>query len=348
MQRKLLIFTHLFLIFTITNSCLYGRNKTLNICRTDGVHYTTDPDPTSGLYPDISLWTFNGGDVSSSNSLIVDVFYNTAGQYKTYAYTKFTSTGDENFDTFTIIVKDWPPPAFYFPKDTGYCQGTPFSITLSGPTFNYLEYLWSTGETTQSITINTLGTYSLDLTISADTRKCFTSKNTVNITEYPIPTVNLGNDKTMCQNQTIVLDAKGTGTKYLWKPNGEVTKQITATLPGIYSVEVSNSFNCKATDDIELIDSCPHIVYIPDAVSPNSDLLNDVFVKIWNFTPKDYTFAIYDRWGELLFETNDINAGWNCKVNDELVQQDIYVYKITYVDTDKKFYELRGTFFVVR
>lgn len=349
MRIHLIILIRVFILLLLTTNSLYSRNRTLNICRADGVQYKTDPDPTTLLYPDIIQWTFTGGDISSSTARNPAVTYNTAGQFKSYFYSKFTSTGDENYDTFTINVLDWPPPPFYFPKDTGYCQGTPFSITLSGPSFSHLEYLWSTGATSQSITVNTLGTFTLDLTIKSDLGVCFSSKKTVNITEYPSPTVNLGADKTMCQNQSLILDAKGSaGYKYLWKPNGEVTRTITATLPGIYSVEVTNSDNCKATDDIELIDSCPHIIYIPDAVSPNADLLNDVFVKVWNFTPKDYTFSIYDRWGELLFETNDINAAWDCKVNSVLVQQDIYVYKITYVDTDKKYYQLRGTFFVVR
>jgi gliding motility-associated-like protein len=82
--------------------------------------------------------------------------------------------------------------------------------------------------------------------------------------------------------------------------------------------------------------------------NPNEDRLNDLFIKVWNFTPKDYKFTIYNRWGELLFETLDINAGWDCKFKGDLVQQDVYIYKITYYDTDKKWYEMRGTFFVVR
>ena len=102
------------------------------------------------------------------------------------------------------------------------------------------------------------------------------------------------------------------------------------------------------SDQIEFKDSCPHYVFVPNAVSPNEDRLNDLFTKVWNFTPKDYKFTIFNRWGELLFETLDINAGWDCKFKGDLVEQDVYVYKITYYDTDKKWYEIRGTFFVVR
>ncbi len=97
-----------------------------------------------------------------------------------------------------------------------------------------------------------------------------------------------------------------------------------------------------------MIDSCPHLIFIPDAVSPNADLLNDVFDKTWNFTPSEYTFRIFNRWGQMLFETTDMKKPWDCKVNNELVQQDVYVYDISYFDSDKKWYHYRGTFTVIR
>ncbi len=326
--------------------------KTVTICKDDGVRFITYPDPTTGAYPDVVLWSILGGDITSSNLLTTNpVYYHTAGQFKTYNVSTFTSTGQTQYDTFTIIVRDWPIPAFYFPKDTGYCSGNTFALTLNTTSFTGIKYEWSTGEVTPSIVANNIGKYWVKITIPSDskTRTCDSVYKEVNITQYPSPTVNLGQDKTMCQNQSIVLVAQGgAGYQYLWTPTGEVTKQITATLPGTYTVQVTTPDNCTATDQIELIDSCPHLVFIPNAVSPNADLLNDVFVKLWNFTPKEYTFSIYNRWGELLFETKDINAGWDCKVNGALVQQDVYVYKINYLDNDKKWYELRGTFFVVR
>lgn len=318
------------------------------LCLGDNLAFRyTDKEPP----PDTSIawkWDIQGGTISSSNARQTPfVDYNTVGVFYTFAEATFKN-GSIQKDTFIIHVMA-PIPAFYFPTDTGYCSGTQFSLTLNTIIFPNVVYNWSTGEKTPSILITTPGNYSVNLKIQGTYKTCSDVNKNITVNQYPTPTVSLGADKTMCQNQSLILDAKGSaGYKYLWKPNGEVTRTITATLPGIYTVEVTNSDNCKATDDIELIDSCPHIVYIPDAVSPNADLLNDAFVKVWNFTPKDYTFSIYDRWGELIFETTDINAGWNCKVNDELVQQDIYVYKITYVDTDKKYYQLRGTFFVVR
>lgn len=319
---------------------------TLYICKDMCINYTNVT--TQGIAV-AWQWTFQGSSTPSSTlQNPPNICYPTAGIFKTTVKTTFQDNSDSTDDVM-IVVYDHPIPSFPFPKDTGYCQGNTLPLVLNTTTFPGLTYKWSTGATSQSISVNTQGTYWVDLVIRAGNLTCDSVRKQLTITEYPTPTVYLGQDKTMCQNQVITLDAGGgAGTTYLWSPTNEATKTINASLPGIYIVVITNQFGCTASDQIELVDSCPHFVFVPNAVSPNADRLNDLFVKVWNFTPKDYTFSIYNRWGELLFETNDINAGWDCTSNNVPVQQDVYVYKITYFDNDKKWYELRGTFFVVR
>lgn len=319
---------------------------TLFICKNSCIIYTNTI--TSGT-PIAWQWTFQGGNPGSSNDQNPQpVCYPNAGVFLTTIRTTFDDNSDTT-DQVHVVVYDWPIPDFSFPKDTGYCEGSSFPLTLNTTSFPGLRYEWSNGSKSSSITANSPGKYWVNLIVRAGNVTCDSVYKEVNITQYPNPTVYLGQDKLMCQNQNIPLDAgAGQGWNYLWQPGNEVTRSINVNLPGVYSVEVTNAFGCKATDEVVFKDSCPHYVFVPNAVSPNADRLNDLFVKVWNFTPAEYTFRIYNRWGEQLFETNDPDAGWDCKVNDELVQQDIYVYKITYFDTDKKWYELRGTFYVVR
>ncbi len=321
-----------------------------SICREDGLIYF--PDTVGGKpVPDEILWTFEGGDQQFSTKITTDpVYYPTAGVFKTYARNTFYSPASVSYDTFTITVFDRPINKFHFPKDTGYCAGIGASVTLNTTAFPNLTYLWNTNATTPSITVNTPGLYSVYLKVEAQNNNiCDTITKYVMVREYPSPVFTLGQDRTMCQNQTITLSGPtGTGYTYQWLPNNEITRSINVNIPGIYTLRTTTGDGCFAEDDIELIDSCPHYVFVPNAVSPNEDRLNDLFVKVWNFTPKDYVFSIYNRWGELLYESNDLNSGWDCKVNGELVCQDIYVYKITYFDSDKKWYEMRGTFYVVR
>ncbi len=319
---------------------------TLFICKDMCINYTNVT--TQGIAV-AWQWTFQGASTPSSTlQNPPNICYPTSGIFKTTVKTTFQD-GSDSTDDVMIVVYDHPIPTFPFPKDTGYCQGNTLPLVLNTTTFPGLTYQWSTGSKSQSISVNSQGTYWVDLVIRAGNLTCDSIRKQLTITEYPKPSVYLGQDKTMCQNQIITLDAGGgSGMTYQWSPTNESTQTINATLPGIYIVTITNQYGCQATDQIELIDSCPHFVFMPNAVSPNADRLNDLFVKVWNFTPKDYTFSIYNRWGELLFESTDINAGWDCTFNNVPVQQDVYVYKITYFDNDKKWYELRGTFFVVR
>jgi gliding motility-associated-like protein len=344
MKKNLLKISIFFLFFTAFSSKAFDVD-TLYFCKGRSVNYKSVA--TSGVAV-AWQWTFQGANPGSSNQQNPSgIQYNNAGLFRTTIKTTFDD-GSDTTDGVWVLVYDWPITSFSF-KDTGYCVGSNVPVTLTTVSYPGVKFYWSTGAKSSSITVNSPGKYTVDVVLRTNNDLCDSVHKEVNITEYPKPSVNLGQDKTMCQNQYITVDA-GTGPnyRYLWAPNGEVTRTISVSLPGIYKVTISTDKGCTAEDEIEMIDSCPHFVYVPNAVSPNEDMLNDLFVKVWNFTPKDYTMLILNRWGEILFETNDVTAGWDCKVNGDPVCQDIYVYKITYFDNNKKWYEMRGTFFVVR
>ncbi len=81
-----------------------------------------------------------------------------------------------------------------------------------------------------------------------------------------------------------------------------------------YYVEVADSQGCHKTDSVIVVvlkKPCEDAnIYIPNAFSPNSDGKNDVLYVRGNYTTNLY-FAVYDRWGQKMFETRDINKGWD-------------------------------------
>ena len=69
--------------------------------------------------------------------------------------------------------------------------------------------------------------------------------------------------------------------------------------------------------------------FVPNAFSPNGDGVNDVFKAYFNDDdPLVYDFSVFDRWGEQLFHTSKVDAGWNGRVGGDLVQPDVYVWHI--------------------
>ncbi|MDQ2180868.1 hypothetical protein M0051_19540, partial [Marinifilum sp. D714] len=109
------------------------------------------------------------------------------------------------------------------------------------------SYLWSNGATTQTITVNTSGNYSVVVT---DANGC-SATDDVNVTVHPNPVVDLGLDQETCEGGSITLDAGNSGATYLWS-NGATTQTITVSTSGNYSVVVTDANGCSATDDVNV------------------------------------------------------------------------------------------------
>jgi gliding motility-associated-like protein len=70
--------------------------------------------------------------------------------------------------------------------------------------------------------------------------------------------------------------------------------------------------------------------YLPNAFSPNGDGINDLLFIIGLEPGSLLAFEIYNRWGEKVFETNDVNASWDGTFNNEILPMGVYVWNISY------------------
>ncbi|MES2763531.1 MAG: gliding motility-associated C-terminal domain-containing protein [Bacteroidota bacterium] len=212
-------------------------------------------------------------------------------------------------------------------KDTLICQGQILQLkNHTGDTFDH--YLWSTGDTTSSIHISHPGTYWL---IALDYCDPSSLTDTVKITIKPAVTVDLGVDVIKCEDVPLVLNgANCSACSYTWS-TGSNLSSIEITKKGIYWLKVDNNNGCQYTDSINVENSkCECTLYMPDAFTPNNDGLNDEFKPIYDCDLQNYSLEIFDRWGHLIFRTNDIETSWNGTTKNEFVQLGVYVYQITY------------------
>lgn len=110
----------------------------------------------------------------------------------------------------------------------------------------------------------------------------------------------------------------------------------------IFSVEViaqqSLNFRVKASHmngefaySNEVLADRPFTLFIPNAFTPNGDGLNDVFkIKSENFS--FYHMAVYNRWGDLLFESHQVNQGWDGSYQDNVLPVGVYSYQVVLRD----------------
>jgi gliding motility-associated-like protein len=157
---------------------------------------------------------------------------------------------------------------------------------------------------------------------------------------------------TICISEAAELSSSG-GANYAWSPpiglscvncpNPSATPPTTTT----YIIMVSSAKNCSATDTVTVFvkGECPEI-YVPTGFSPNGDNNNDVLYVFGLM--KDLHFVIYNRWGQIVFETSDKLIGWNGEHNGMLVQSGIYAYKFTATDPKGTIVKKSGNITVIR
>ena len=120
---------------------------------------------------------------------------------------------------------------------------------------------------------------------------------------------------------------------------GEYTNEIEVDWygvdTGIYKIfaHITNKFGCTDTSEIYVkVTDCPFDgLYIPNAFTPNSDYLNDVFIPKGHFDQiMEYKMTIWNRWGQKIFESHDYSDGWGGTTNGNICQIDAYVYLIEF------------------
>lgn len=101
--------------------------------------------------------------------------------------------------------------------------------------------------------------------------------------------------------------------------------------PGDYLVTIwsYNEYGCWDSVSIAVNYTLTPTIYLPNAFTPNGDLVNDEFLA-QGTNIEEFRLQVFDRWGELIFESNDINQGWDGTHKGQQVQQDVYVWKLTY------------------
>lgn len=210
-----------------------------------------------------------------------------------------------------------------WPTDTVLCDAGPFILNTSTTTGTYL---WSDGSTDSTLSVTGPGLYWVEITGST----CMT-RDSINVWDSNSLSLTFPETIVACRGDTVVLDASNPGATYLWSDNSTAST-VEILTAGSYSVEVTN--NCgvmqSRTSTITFEDNCECDVYFPTAFSPNADGLNDQFNAVLGCQLESYNLSIFNRWGELIFHSEDTGSGWNGSFKGKRSPSDQYVYKVTY------------------
>ena len=326
----------LFILFILV--CVFAPTKaqppSLIICKGSAINYREFN--TGSSLPSVSwFWKFQGGIPAASTLREPSVTYPDTGLFLTTCRSTFSDSSKQSQELYVLVIQSVFEPIPM--RDTVIC-GTNISVTLNaGNNFRGARYHWTSPDVnlsgkdtnTRLFSVNQPGTYSVKVW-----SVCGSVSKTVVVKRGVSPIVDLGPDKFVCRNAAVLLDAGNPGSSYLWTPGGETTQSITANIAGDYSVRVTSPDGCVKTDQVSLIDSCPPVFFIPNAFTPNDAAPNDVFKPYLDgFT--SVKMIILNRWGQIVFQTTDLNAGWDGNYMGEPAQEGVYACLLEMMGTDK-------------
>lgn len=285
-------------------------------------------------------WSFgrNAGDTSlglrAANQTYLEAGY--------YPVTLTVTNGIPCTDSMTKYVLVDPNPELKFLRsDTIICAGDDIIFTSEVSNEGLTGYTWNFGDGSTLIEnapvvqrgFNTPGTYTVSL--DAKYRVCSDSTYSQKVHVRAIPNIYLGPDRKICANGTPVYltdNENGMNFNATWKwNNGFTGSQLTVTEPGVYVGTVTIN-NCSASDEVIVTKGC--YIDIPNAFSPNGDGSNDFFFprNSSDQNIKEFSMKVYDRWGQLVFETNRIDGkGWDGTYGGTNMPFGVYVYQVDVV-----------------
>lgn len=285
------------------------------------------------------IWQISDGTEYAADS-ITHVF-DVAGDYEILLIA-LDPTGCSESDTISVPISVAPLEFNFDVPDRVLCLNT--SVMLDASVIAG-DHLWSTGETTDVITVDELGEYSVTISNAAG---CV-GTDTVFVTEPP--QYDLAIEVTTCPGVKVPLSIPmDNAVSYLWE-DGSTDRRI--EVPGeaeVYGFAIVDQFGCVYSDSavVELYDADVQL-FTPNAFSPNGDGINDRF-ELLGYGDRTLELTIFNRWGEQLYQTVSMDKPWDGTYNGKPVTNDIYVYILHYTGlcTGSEEYSHTGHVTVVR
>ena len=248
----------------------------------------------------------------------------------TFQQTNHNSLGEEGGNLVRSTACTMPgvnvhaTPIISLDKDSVLCAGSTRNLTAGE---GYSRYVWNNGSTDPSLNVSDTGKY----WVSVTSQNGCTAADTAYISTFgSIPSHFLPRDTTICQFAKLTIQPTYAYQNYLWSDQS-TGSTITVSQPGLYQLQVTDSNQCVGSDSLLLATKeCLQGLFVPNAFTPNGDGLNDVFRPLLFGNITRYRFAVYNRWGEKVFETQTSGQGWDGKQNGVPLGNGAFVWYCQY------------------
>jgi gliding motility-associated-like protein len=241
--------------------------------------------------------------------------------------------------TYTITS---PPLLIQVSLGKTVCPGDSVLLSVSA-TGGYGQYYYDwigTGKTSSSIWVNPMTTTTYVIAVS-DECQTFDVRDEIVITVIkPVANFQIVSSPIFDGLPITFQNLTSGGVSYQWTfGDGNSSTMVhpnnTYNYPDTYIVTLiaTNVLGCKDTLSRPIKISQEHYIYVPNAFTPDGNKFNNVFYAT-TVNIKELNVKIFNRWGETLYESNEVRFIWDGTYNGVIVKDDVYVYKIKYVTNE--------------
>jgi len=282
----------------------------------------------------------NGFTSSLEDPSIVPATLNDAG-----IYSLFINQGNCISDTAEIEITVNTLPELISSNDTGLCAAA--SVILYGYSSN--GQIWNTGDTTSYIQVTPFTT--TIYTVST-TNICGTVSDNITVIIFPNSNGSAGPDITVIYGNEGEFEASG-GVSYEWIPADGLScttcpdPEVEVEEDTEYIVIITDQNGCVNTDTVWIFVEYNYNYFLPNTFTPNGDGTNDI-LYMRGYGVDFFELRIYDRWGEQIFKTNDLNTGWDGSYKGEPLSNAVFVYTLSGQLLDGKSFKEKGAVTLVK
>ncbi len=295
----------------------------------DSVTFALNPSPVMSLGNDTTICPGTSVQLDGTASGLNNYLWNTGEQSSlldvtgagTYICSVTSSNGCTFSDTAEVMLFAAPP--LNLGNDVEFCIGD--TVTLDAGS-GYVSYMWNDASTAQTYVATAFGYVGVTVT---DNNTCTASDSVLFSPTYT--NFQLYSDTSIFLGTSIDLMAS-TGVSYDWS-TGETTQTITVSpiVDETYTVTIEQPDGCYMVGTVNVLINEEANLFIPNMFSPNGDQTNDNFL-IYGNGIESLTFRIFNRWGELVYETTDLtemqSTGWDGTFNGEDQPTGTYVWTL--------------------
>ena len=321
-------------LVTIQPSCIIG-TATIEVSGPIGVNYTYSIDGIvfqtgtsfNGLSPNTTYTVFvqdvNTGCISLSTSVVVNAIPAAPA---------------------APVVNIVSQPTCLLPTGTFEIVspiGANYQIYIDGVPMTIGTYIFSGLVPSQTYSVSVI-----DLNTGCISTAFDATISTVPTAEI----VDAGPDYLIQSGETVTLTATGNGT-IVWNTGDAVSTNVSPTATTTYTATMTDVNGCIDTDDaIVTIEIDCGELFIPTAFSPNGDVVNSSFrIKINPDCVKEMNLKVFDRWGEIVFETTSPDGSWDGKFKGKELDSGVFVYVLEIMlDTDTELQKFKGNLTLIK